>query len=256
MSTGANESTSGRLRRYIPILTWLPTYHRAWLAADIIAGLTLWGLVVAEAMAYAGVAGLPPQMRRYTLLASLLVCALFGSLRHLVMRATSATAALLASSVAGVLVAVGLVEAGAVPDAATIQAYASAFVLRVGLVFLVAAIARLGFITQFSQNPSWMGLPPAWRSLSPSANSTSSLACRRARAIRLRNSQLYYANALTVRDQVKSLVERAGAPLRAVIFDAAAQDSLDITSSDVLKGLIKELRTKDWRYRPPRCTNR
>ena len=49
-----------KLTRYIPILTWLPRYDRSWLRPDIIAGLTLWGLVVPEAMAYAGIAGLPP----------------------------------------------------------------------------------------------------------------------------------------------------------------------------------------------------
>src|SRR5512136_3096305 len=91
---------AGGLRRYIPILSWLPHYDRAWLAVDVIAGLTLWGLVVPESMAYAGIAGLPPQAGLYTLLAALLVYALLGTSRHLVVQATSATAALLASAVA------------------------------------------------------------------------------------------------------------------------------------------------------------
>ena len=73
-STHITKTTrSGGLTRTIPILSWLPTYNRAWLSADLIAGLTLWGLVVPEAMAYAGVAGLPPQAGLYTLLAALLV---------------------------------------------------------------------------------------------------------------------------------------------------------------------------------------
>jgi hypothetical protein len=59
-----------KLARYFPILTWLSHYDRAWLRGDIVAGLTLWGLVVPEAMAYAGIAGLPPQAGLYTLLAS------------------------------------------------------------------------------------------------------------------------------------------------------------------------------------------
>ena len=87
------------LARYLPILQWLPKYDRSWLNADILAGLTLWGLVVPEAMAYAGVAGLPPQAGLYTLLAALLVYAIFGTSRHLVVQATSATAALLAGKV-------------------------------------------------------------------------------------------------------------------------------------------------------------
>jgi MFS superfamily sulfate permease-like transporter len=91
--------TTRSLSSYIPILSWLPRYDRAWLVADIIAGLTLWGLVVPEGMAYAGIAGLPPQAGLYTLVASLLVYALFGTSRHLSVGATSATAALIASTV-------------------------------------------------------------------------------------------------------------------------------------------------------------
>ena len=153
-STPITKTTrSGGIIRYIPILSWLPTYNRGWLSADVLAGLTLWGLVVPEAMAYAGVAGLPPQAGLYTLLAALLVYALLGTSRHLVVQATSATAALLASSVMGVLVTRALVDEGGVPDPALYQAYASAFVLVVGVVFLLAGVARLGFITQFLSKP-------------------------------------------------------------------------------------------------------
>ena len=101
-------------------------------------------------MAYAGIAGLPPQAGLYTLLAALLVYALLGTSRHLVVQATSATAALLASAVGAALVATAAANA-ADPD--TYQAYASAFVLVTGLVFLAAGIARLGFITQFLSKP-------------------------------------------------------------------------------------------------------
>jgi high affinity sulfate transporter 1 len=138
------------MKRYVPILAWLPGYDRSWLTVDAIAGLTLWGLVVPEAMAYAGVAGLPPQAGLYTLVVSLLVYALLGTSRHLSVGATSATAALLASSVAAALVATAAANAS---DPQTYAAYASAFVLVTGLVFLLAGIARLGFITQFLSKP-------------------------------------------------------------------------------------------------------
>jgi SulP family sulfate permease len=148
-ATRAAENTTG-IRRFIPILSWLPRYDRSWLAIDVIAGLTLWGLVVPEGMAYAGIAGLPPQAGLYTLLAALLVYALLGTSRHLVVQATSATAALLASAVAAALVATAAANAS---DPETYQAYASAFVLVTGLVFLAAGLARLGFITQFLSKP-------------------------------------------------------------------------------------------------------
>ena len=136
--------------RYVPILGWLPRYDRSWLAFDAIAGLTLWGLVVPEGMAYAGIADLPPQAGLYTLVVSLLVYALFGTSRHLSVGGTSATAALLASSVAAALVASAYATAS---DPETYVVYASAFVLVTGVVFLVAGIARLGFITQFLSKP-------------------------------------------------------------------------------------------------------
>jgi len=148
----AKQSTG--ITQWVPILSWLPSYDRSWLRFDIIAGLTLWGLVVPEAMAYAGIAGLPPQAGLYTLLAALLVYALFGTSRHLVAQATSATAALLASSVAAALVATAAANAS---DPETYQAYASAFVLVTGLVFLAAGLAKLGFITQFLSKPVMSG---------------------------------------------------------------------------------------------------
>ena len=147
--TRTAETATG-IRRFIPILSWLPRYDRSWLSIDIIAGLTLWGLVVPEAMAYAGIAGLPPQAGLYTLLAALLVYAIFGTSRHLVVQATSATAALLASAVAAALVATAAANAS---DPEAYQTYASAFVLVTGLVFLAAGLARLGFITQFLSKP-------------------------------------------------------------------------------------------------------
>jgi|GEM_PF-2482835 len=144
------ETRTNPIGRFLPILGWLPRYERTWLRPDIIAGLMLWGLVVPEAIAYAGIAGPPPQAGLYTLLASLLVYALLGTSRHLVVQATSATAALLASSVA---VAVLATATDTAASTETYQAYAAAFVLVTGLVFLVAGLAKLGFITQFLCKP-------------------------------------------------------------------------------------------------------
>jgi sulfate permease, SulP family len=138
-------SRSGGLSRFVPILSWLPAYDRKWLGADAIAGLTLWGLVAPEAMAYAGIAGLPPQAGLYTLLASLFVYALFGTSRHLSVQPTSATAALIASTI----VAFGV----SASDAETYQSYAIMLVLLVGVIFVIAGILRLGFITQFLSKP-------------------------------------------------------------------------------------------------------
>ena len=58
------------------------------------------------------------------------------------------------------------------------------------------------------------------------------------------DAQLYYANALTVRDRVKAMVAEMETPPRAVIFDAAAQDEIDVTSTDIINSLVKELHRK------------
>ena len=93
--TWAAAKPSG-IRRFVPILRWLPGYDRRFLRFDVIAGATVWGLLVPESIAYAGLAGLPPQAGLYTLLATLAAYAVFGTSRHLVAAATSAAAVLLA----------------------------------------------------------------------------------------------------------------------------------------------------------------
>jgi SulP family sulfate permease len=138
----ANQPT---INRFLPILEWLPKYNRTWLITDILAGLTLLSLVVPEGMAYAGIADLPPQFGLYTLVASLLIYALFGSSRHLTVGATSASAALMASTV----IALGVTTS----DMPTYQAYSVTLVLVIGVIFLVAGLARLGWVTQFLSKP-------------------------------------------------------------------------------------------------------
>jgi sulfate permease, SulP family len=74
-------------------------YQRGWLAGDSIAGFTIWGLLIPEMIAYASLAGLPPQAGLYTLLATLAIYAIFGTSRQLVVAATSASAVLIFAAV-------------------------------------------------------------------------------------------------------------------------------------------------------------
>jgi len=131
------------IRRYVPILTWLPAYDRGNLRFDAIAGATIWGLLVPEVIAYAGLAGVPPQAGLYTILVTLAAYAIFGTSRHLVAAATSAAAVLLASTVIALHPAG---SAGYLVDAA-------AMVLFCGGLFLLAGVCRLGFIAQFLSRP-------------------------------------------------------------------------------------------------------
>jgi sulfate permease, SulP family len=135
------------VRRFVPILVWLPGYERGNLRFDVIAGATVWGLLVPESIAYAGLAGLAPQAGLYTLLVTLAAYAVLGTSRHLVAAATSAAAVLLASSVGGL----------SPPDASHYASDAAALVMFCGGLFLVAGLLRLGFVAQFLSRPVMEG---------------------------------------------------------------------------------------------------
>ncbi|MBX3284704.1 MAG: SulP family inorganic anion transporter [Actinobacteria bacterium] len=139
--TGASAQTS--LARWLPILSWARRYDRRWLTTDLVAGFTIWGLLVPEMIAYAGLAGLPPQAGLYTLLASLGLYAAFGTSRQLVVAGTSAASVLLFATVSGLGPA----------TAEDFTALAAALVLLVGVVFVLAGLLRLGFLADFLSRP-------------------------------------------------------------------------------------------------------
>jgi SulP family sulfate permease len=143
----AGMGLAGSLTRFLPILGWGPAYQPAWLTKDVVAGFTIWGLLVPEGIAYATLAGLPPQAGLYTLLASLALYAVFGSSRQLVVAGTSASAALVFSTVTALHP----------KDAAAYAALAAGFIILTGLLFVAAGLFKLGFITQFLSRPVMEG---------------------------------------------------------------------------------------------------
>jgi high affinity sulfate transporter 1 len=124
---------------YLPILNWLPTYNRAWLRPDLVAGVTLAAFTIPESMAYADLAGLPPQYGLYASLAAPILYLFFGTSRQLVIGPTSAVSILVASGV-------GLVAAGAPEQYA---ALAAILAIEVAVIAFIARIARLGFLVNF-----------------------------------------------------------------------------------------------------------
>jgi len=137
----------GRLARWVPIASWLPRYQRGWLAGDAIAGFTIWGLLIPEMIAYASLAGLPPQAGLYTLLASLALYAVFGTSRQLVVAGTSASAVLVFSAVTAL----------GPKSAASYATLAAGMIVLTGLIFVVAGLLKLGFITAFLSRPVMEG---------------------------------------------------------------------------------------------------
>ena len=91
------------VRRYVPIVSWLPDYDRADLRFDALAGIVSWGVMVPVAMAYAGLAGMPPETGLVTAFVALAAYAVFGTSRHLKVT-TSSSVAILSASVVGAIV--------------------------------------------------------------------------------------------------------------------------------------------------------
>ncbi|MFI6573336.1 SulP family inorganic anion transporter [Nocardia fluminea] len=131
----------------IPVFESLHGYRRAWLRPDVIAGLTVWAVLVPEALAYASIAGVPPVVGLYAAVPSLVLYALAGSSRHLVVGPMSATAALSAAIIAPL--------AGA--DNGRYIALTAALAIATGLAGLLAGLIRLGFIAAFISEPVLKG---------------------------------------------------------------------------------------------------
>ncbi len=124
---------------FLPILQWLPHYKPAWLRFDLIAGLTIWAVMVPEALAYAGIAEVPPLMGLYTVPLPLIFYAIFGTSRLLVVGPDSATALLSAAAV-GLLATQGTDQ---------FNALTSALAVLVGMLFLGFGLLRLGWVASF-----------------------------------------------------------------------------------------------------------
>ena len=84
----------------LPIRDWLPHYRRRWLRGDVIAAVAVWAVLVPEGMAYASLAGMPPQAGLFAALAPLLAYAVLGTCRQLTIGPSSAVAAYSAAAVA------------------------------------------------------------------------------------------------------------------------------------------------------------
>jgi len=146
------KSAGNWLLRYLPILHWLPHYQLSWLRADIIAGLTVWAVIVPEAMAYAGIAGVPALVGLYTIPIPLIAYAIFGTSRTMVIGPDSATALISAGTVGAVVAH----HSGA-SGVAEYVAITSALALIVGVVFLVLGLARMGWVANFIPAPVMKG---------------------------------------------------------------------------------------------------
>jgi high affinity sulfate transporter 1 len=130
--TGAQGMRAPVFQGILPIkVSQLPT--------DVVAGLTLAALAIPEVMGYTKIAGTPVITGLYTILIPMILFAFFGSSRHLVVGADSATAAILAGTLAGM----------AAQGSAEWLALAEVLALLSAVFLIIARIIRLGFLADF-----------------------------------------------------------------------------------------------------------
>ncbi len=144
----ASPGAVGHSSRATPVFfSSLRGYRRAWLRGDLVAGLTVWAVLVPEALAYASIAGVSPVVGLYAAPAALVVYALLGSSRHLVVGPMSATAALSAAAIADMSPA----------NASVYATLTATLAIAAGIAALIAGLLRLGFIANFISEPVLKG---------------------------------------------------------------------------------------------------
>ena len=135
------------LRKFLPMLRWWPRVDRKSLRNDILAGLSGTIILVPQAVAYASIAGLPPEYGLYTAIVPVIVSALFGSSWHLV---TGPTAALS-------LVIFATLSPLATPGSAAYIQLVFTLTFMIGVLKLVMGLARLGIFVNFISHSVVLG---------------------------------------------------------------------------------------------------
>ncbi|HSO52224.1 MAG TPA: sulfate permease [Actinomycetes bacterium] len=132
-----------------PGLRLLSSYQRSWLSKDLVAGLVLTALLVPQGMAYAELAGLPPITGLYTSILCLVGYAIFGPSKILVLGPDSSLGPMIAATIIPIV--------GANGDPQRAVALASMLALLVGVMTVLAGIAKLGFVADLLSKPTQIG---------------------------------------------------------------------------------------------------
>ncbi|GAA3630100.1 SulP family inorganic anion transporter [Microlunatus ginsengisoli] len=123
----------------VPLIGQLRSYERSWLRGDLVAGIAVAALIIPKNLGYAGIAGIPLQNGLYAAAAGAILYAIFGSCRQISMGPSSGLAAVAASAV----------FAASITDGNAVAAFVAGITLLSGILFLVLAVARMGWIAQF-----------------------------------------------------------------------------------------------------------
>ncbi len=127
------------LTKLFPFLRWGRNMDRETLRADLLAGLTGAAIVLPQGVAFAAIAGMPPEYGLYASMVPAIIAALFGSSWHLVSGPTTAASIVMFSSL----------SAMAVPGSAEYISLAITLAFMVGIIQLVMGFAKLGTLVNF-----------------------------------------------------------------------------------------------------------
>ena len=127
----------------IPGIQIFTKYKGEWLGKDLIDGLSVAAIALPVGIAYAGLAGLPPETGLYSSILPVVAYALFGTSRQLIIGPDSATCMLVSSALLSVAVA----------GSSEYRAFSTLLAVVVGLLCIAGGIFKLGFLANFLSKP-------------------------------------------------------------------------------------------------------
>lgn len=131
------------LQRFLPILTWLPHYHRGLFGADFLAGIIVTVMVIPQSLAYAILAGLPAVVGLYASILPQLIYCLFGTSRTLAVGPVAIVALMTGAALSAV----------AAPGSPEYLQAALVLSLLSGAMLTVMGLMKLGFFSNFLSHP-------------------------------------------------------------------------------------------------------
>ncbi len=138
-------------KRFLPILKWFPNLTKQQFRGDIVAGLTVWVMLVPQGMAYAMLAGMPPIYGLYGGLVPLFLYAFFGTSRQVSVGPVAVSALLVLAGISQI----------AEPNSPEYIAYVILTGLLIGLLQFFASLIRMGFLVNFLSHPVIAGFTSA-----------------------------------------------------------------------------------------------
>lgn len=135
------------LARWLPGLDGLLHYRRDWLTRDVQAGLSVAAVQIPTAIAYSQIIGFPPQVGLYACILPMLIYALVGSSRQLMVGPDAATAAMVAAAITPL----------AAGDPQRLLQLSMIVAVMVGALSIAAGFARAGFVASFLSRPTLVG---------------------------------------------------------------------------------------------------